>query len=300
MNTPNSETHTRADERPIESGETLLFIDDKGREYLRELRPGRRLSFKRGHIDCDPIIGRPDGLRLRTSGGGTVFVFRPTYDRLIPNLPRKAQVIYPKDSGAILTHTDIYPGARVIESGVGPGALTMALLRAIGPEGTLVSIEHREDHIKMARENIATFYGAAPNWTTILASAEDEIPNHRADRIILDLPDPAPVIPAAATALRPGGMVASWVPTTLQLESLGGALRAEKRFVEPRTSEILERFWHIAANSVRPDHRMVAHTGFLTTAWRLADEEAAAPADPAVPAAPVDPIDPVEKTEVPV
>ncbi|MFP6663072.1 MAG: tRNA (adenine-N1)-methyltransferase [Deltaproteobacteria bacterium] len=279
---------TRAAERPIESGETLLFIDEKGREYLRELRPGRRLSFQKGHLDVDPIIGRHDGLKLRTSGGGTVFVFRPTYDRLIPNLPRKAQVIYPKDSGAILTHTDIYPGARVIESGVGPGALTMALLRAIGPEGTLVSIERREDHIKMARENIAAFYGDAPNWTTILASAEDEIPKHRADRIILDLPDPAPVIPAAAEALRPGGMVASWVPTTLQLESLGEALRTEKRLVEPRTSEILERFWHVAANSIRPDHRMVAHTGFLTTAWRLADEE------------PLEPANPVEKTEVPV
>jgi tRNA (adenine57-N1/adenine58-N1)-methyltransferase len=274
MNTPDTDPKTRADERPIESGETLLFIDEKGREYLRELRPGRRLSFRTGHIDVDPIVGRHDGLKLRTSMGGTVFVFRPTYDRLIPNLPRKAQVIYPKDSGAILTQTDIYPGARVIESGVGPGALTLALLRAIGREGTLISIERREDHIAMARENIAAFHGEAPNWTTILGSAEEEIGKHRADRIILDLPDPAPVIPAAAAALRPGGMLACWVPTTLQLESLGQALRAEARFVEPRTSEILQRFWHVASNSIRPDHRMVAHTGFLTTAWRLSDEVA--------------------------
>ena len=260
-------------EAPLAWGETLLFIDDKGREYLRELRPGRRLSFQRGHLDVDQLVGRPDGLRLRTSGGGTVFAFRPTYDRLIHNLPRKAQVIYPRDTAAILMQADIYAGARVVETGLGPGALTLALLRAIGPDGTLVSIERRADHIDMARENVATFHGDAPNWTTIEGEAAEHLSGLRMDRVILDLPDPELTITNAADALRPGGLLACWVPTTIQLEALGGALRAERRLVEARTSEILQRFWHVAPRSVRPDHRMVAHTGFLTTAWRLADEQ---------------------------
>ena len=256
---------------PIELGETLLFIDEKGREYLRQVRAGRRLSFKKGHLDVDQIVGRPDGLKMRTSQGGTVYIFRPTYDRLITHLPRKAQVIYPKDSGSILTQLDVYPGARVIESGVGPGAMTIALLRAVGPTGSLVSIERREDHIEMARENIAMFHGDAPNWSLVLGDAEEEIPEREVDRILLDMPDPAPVIPAAVQALRPGGMLACWVPTTLQLDTLGEAVRAEPLLVEARTSEILQRYWHVAYNSVRPDHRMVGHTGFLMTAWRLAE-----------------------------
>lgn len=267
--------------KPLAFGETLLFIDDKGREYLRELRPGRRLSFQSGHLDVDTLVGRDDGLRLRTSGGGTVFAFRPTYDRLIPNLPRKAQVIYPRDTAAILMQADIYPGAQVVETGLGPGALTLGLLRAIGPTGSLVSIERRADHIEMARENVATFHGEAPNWTTIEGDAAEHLSRHRADRVVLDLPDPEPAVGAAADALRAGGLLACWVPTTIQLESLGATLRAERRLVESRTSEILQRFWHVAPRSIRPDHRMVAHTGFLTTAWRLADEqpEEPAPAD---------------------
>ena len=268
---------------PIELGETLLFIDEKGREYLRQVRAGRRLSFKKGHLDVDEIVGRPDGLKVRTSQGGTVYIFRPTYDRLITHLPRKAQVIYPKDSGAILTQLDVYPGARVIESGVGPGAMTIALLRAVGPTGSLVSIERREDHIDMARENIATFHGEAPNWSLVLGDAEHELAGREVDRILLDMPDPAPVIPGAVAALRPGGMLACWVPTTPQLETLGIAIRAEPLLVEARTSEILQRYWHVAHNSVRPDHRMIGHTGFLMTAWRLAEFEDA-PVVPEVPA----------------
>lgn len=255
----------------LAAGESVLMIDGKDREYLRELRPGRRFSFQGGYVDADAIIGLPDGSRVKTSMGQTVLIFRPTYSRLIPNLQRQAQVIYPKDTGAFLVYGDIYPGAHVVETGVGPGALTLALLRAIGTEGRLVSIERREDHIEMARGNIARHHGEAPNWRTVLGEAADMLPSERADRVVLDLPDPAPVIPAAAAALRPGGVLTCWVPTTLQLAELGAALRAEPRFAAEQTFELLQRYWHVAANSVRPDHRMVAHTGFLTTAWRLAD-----------------------------
>src|SRR5262245_31919910 len=134
---------------PLGAGEAVLLIDPKGREYLRDLRPGRRFSLHCGMVDADALIGQPNGLRYTTNLGQPVLVFRPTYARLIPNLPRQAQVIYPKDAASIIVWGDIYPGARVIESGVGPGALTMALLRAIGPEGHLTSIERREDHIQM-------------------------------------------------------------------------------------------------------------------------------------------------------
>lgn len=257
--------------RPLEPGETVLLIDPKGREYLRDLRPGRRFSLHAGVIDADDLIGRPDGLRIQSSLGQPILVFRPTYARLIPNLPRQAQVIYPKDAASIVVWGDVYPGARVIESGVGPGALTLALLRAIGPTGHLTSIERREDHIEMARENVRRFHGEARNWETILADAADALPDLHADRVVLDVPEPAPLVAAAAAALRPGGVLVCYVPTTIQVKEVGDALRAEPRFAAAQTFETLQRFWHVAANSVRPDHRMVAHTGFLTTAWRLAD-----------------------------
>jgi len=260
-----------APDAPLAAGDAVLLIDPKGREYLRDLRPGRRYSLHAGVVDADDLIGRPNGLRVRSSLGQPFLVFRPTYARLIPNLPRQAQVIYPKDAASILIWGDIFPGARVIESGVGPGALTLALLRAIGPEGHLTSIERREDHVQMARDNVQRFHGEAPNWTTVLAEAADALPTLRADRVILDLPEPGPLVGAAAQALGPGGVLVVYVPTTIQVDQIGEALRAEPRFALAETFETLQRFWHVAPNSVRPDHRMVAHTGFLVTAWRLAD-----------------------------
>src|SRR6185369_3977232 len=222
---------------PLRAGDDVLIVDPKGREYLRQLRPGKRYSLHAGMVDADALIGRPDGLRVQSSLGQPFLVYRPTYARLIPNLPRQAQVIYPKDAATILIWGDIYPGARVIEAGVGPGALTIALLRAIGPRGQLVSIERREDHVTMARETVARHHGDAPNWRTVLGEAAEVLPGEHADRVILDLPDPAPVVPAAATALRPGGVLACWVPTTLQLAQLGAALRDEARFAAVQTFE---------------------------------------------------------------
>lgn len=256
---------------PLRAGDTVLLVDPKSREYLRDLRPGRRFSLHCGVIDADDLIGRPDGSRVTSSLGQPVLVFRPPYARLIPNLPRQAQVIYPKDAATILVWGDIYPGAHVVESGVGPGALTLALLRAVGREGRVTSIERRPEHIEMARETVRRFHGDAPNWRTVLAEAADALPLERADRVILDLPEPGPLVPAAATALRPAGILVCYVPTTIQIREIGDALRAEPRFAGVLTFETLQRFWHVAANSVRPDHRMVAHTGFVTTALRIAD-----------------------------
>jgi tRNA (adenine57-N1/adenine58-N1)-methyltransferase len=264
--------HRPAPGEPLAAGETILLVDPKGREYLRDLKPGKRFSLHCGVVDADAIIGRPDASRITSSLGQTFLAFRPSYARLIPNLPRQAQVVYPKDAASIVVWGDIFPGARVIESGVGPGALTMALLRAIGPHGHLTSIERREDHVQMARDNIARFHGPAPNWDLVLADAADALPTLTADRVILDLPEPGPLIPAAAQALRPGGILVVYVPTTIQVDLIGQALRSEPRFGMVETFETLQRFWHVAPNSVRPDHRMVAHTGFIVTALRLADD----------------------------
>ncbi len=254
------------------AGETVLFLDTRGREWLRELRPGRRFSLASGAFDVDDVIGKPEGSIIRTHSGGELLVLRPSYGRLIPNLPRRAQVIYPKDAGAILVYADIRPGLRVVEAGVGPGALTLALLRMLGASGSLISIDRREDHVAMARETVERFHGDAPGWQTIVAEAADVLPGLDADRVLLDLPDPGAVIPAAARALRPGGILTCWVPTTLQLHAIQAALSASGFFGAAQTFELMQRFWHVADRSVRPDHRMVAHTGFLTLAWRLATE----------------------------
>jgi tRNA (adenine57-N1/adenine58-N1)-methyltransferase len=255
---------------PLRAGEVVLLIDSKGREYLRQIRP-RRFSCTGGEIDLGALEGLPDGSTVRASLGQNLLVFRPTYARLIPHLPRQAQVIYPKDAATILVWGDIYPGARVVEAGVGPGALTIALLRAIGSRGRLLSIDRRDDHVAMARRNIAEFFGEAPNWRTVVAEAREGLVGERADRVVLDLPEPGPVVAAAADALRPGGILVCYLPTTGQLDELGSALREEPRFAAAETFETLQRFWHVAAGSVRPDHRMVAHTGFVTAAWRRAD-----------------------------
>lgn len=252
-------------------GDVVLLVDPKAREYLRDLRPGRRFSLHCGMIDADDLVGRPDGSRVASSQGQPVLVHRPTYAELVPHLPRAAQVIYPKDTASILVWGDVYPGAHVVESGVGPGALTLALLRAVGPTGRVTSIERREDHVEMARENVARFHGDAPNWRPVLADAADALAGERADRVVLDLPEPGPLVRAAADALRPAGVLTIYVPTTIQVKEIGDALRAEPRFAGAKTFETLHRGWHVAEGSVRPDHRMVAHTAFLTTAMRVAD-----------------------------
>lgn len=254
---------------PLGEGEAVILIDRKEREYLRRLERGKKISLRGGSIAAEEAIGLQEGSVVRSSLGEPFILFRPTLSQLIPNLPRKAQVIYPKDIGPILVWGDIFPGAKVIEAGVGPAALTLALLRAVGPQGRVISYEIREDFAQMARDNIARFYGPAENWTLkvqdIASLEESDI-----DRMILDLPEPWQLTDKAWQALRPGGILLCYLPTVLQVKGLVDALREHRGFASIETMESLMRFWHVKGMSVRPEHRMVAHTGFITIARRMA------------------------------
>jgi tRNA (adenine57-N1/adenine58-N1)-methyltransferase len=253
----------------LQAGDTVLFIDRKEREYLRTLKAGGRISLHGGALPADEIIGLPEGSLVHTARNEPFRVLRPTYAHLIPNLPRKAQVIYPKDVGVMLLWGDIFPGASVVEVGAGPGALTIALLRAIGPTGKLVTVEVREDFCEMSRENVARFFGEAANWTLMLGDAYEGIEARDVDRLLIDVPEPWRVLPHAAQALRPGGVLVGYVPTVVQVKALVDALRAHPGFAAIEVMENLLRFWHVKDLSVRPEHRMVAHTGFIIVARRV-------------------------------
>ena len=250
--------------------EPVVLLDRKGRSYLRTLRSGGRMSIRGAPIPCDDVIGRPEGSSVATASGEHVLVLRPTYAQLIPSLPRQAQPIYPKDVGPLLLWGDIGPGHLVVEVGTGPAALTLALLRAVGPTGHLVSYELREDFAAMARDNVARFHGASPNWTLRVGDALAGIVERDVDRMVIDLAEPWTLLDHAASALRPGGVLTAFVPTALQIKQHVDALASHPCFDAVEAFETLLRFWHVGARSLRPEHRMVAHTGFLIVARRLA------------------------------
>jgi tRNA (adenine57-N1/adenine58-N1)-methyltransferase len=256
----------------LRAGDSVLFIDRKEREYLRTLKVGGQMHLRGGSIAADDLIGRPEGRVIENRGGEPFLVLRPTFASLIPHLPRRAQVIYPKDLGPILIYGDIAPGIRVLEVGTGPGALTMALLRAVGPSGQVISYEIRPEFADMARANVEQFFGAAPHWVLKVADVHEGICERDLDRMVIDLAEPWRVLSSAATALRPGGVLIVWVPTVLQVKQFVDEART-RGFGAVQVMETLHRPWHVAGLSIRPEHRMVAHTGFLIIARRLADGE---------------------------
>jgi tRNA (adenine57-N1/adenine58-N1)-methyltransferase len=265
---------------PFQADEPVILLDRKDREYLARLDQRRAIGIRGGKIAVNDIIGHDEGSVVRSTMNEPFLVFRPSLRQLIPNLPRNAQVIYPKDLGPILIWADLFPGARVVEAGVGAGALSMTLLRAIGDNGRLFSYEIREDFAELAQQNVARYFGPAPNWRVKLGDVTAEINETDIDRVILDLPEPWRVIEQAWKVLRPGGIMLCYLPTVLQVKSLVDALRDDKRFACIETMETLMRFWHLKGMSVRPQHRMVAHTGFLTSARRLADGQKDIPRAP--------------------
>jgi tRNA (adenine57-N1/adenine58-N1)-methyltransferase len=247
------------------AGERVLLVDAKERRYLITLRPGASFHTHVGIIDHDGLIGVPEGSTVLGSTGRRFLVVRPTLSDAVLKMPRGAQVIYPKDLGAILIEADIAPGVRVLEAGVGSGALSMALLRA-GAE--VVGYELREDFAQGARNNVQAMLGADARYRVEIRDVYEGIEEQGLDRILLDLPEPWQVLPHAVKAMRPGGILCAYLPSINQTAQLRGALEPNG-FGMASTLEVLHRTWHVEARSVRPDHRMVGHTGFLTTARLL-------------------------------
>ena len=260
---------------PFEDGDRALLIDDKGRRFMVRLQKGGQFHYHGGVVPHDLVIGSDEGTVVHSTLGGDLTCFRPRLPDFILKMPRGAQVVYPKDLGAILLYADVFPGVRVLEAGTGSGALTMALARAVGPAGTVVSYELREDFHAKAAENVEAYFGEVPAWLDLRLGDLREVltTGERFDRVVLDMPEPWDVLKEASAALGSGGLLCGFLPTTGQVQQLVLALQ-EQGFGEVETFEVLLRSWHVTERSVRPDHRMVAHTGFITVARLGAPAEA--------------------------
>lgn len=267
-------TPTGADRQrgPFRSGDQVQLTDPKGRRHTIGLRRGGTFHTHRGIIDHDAVIGRPEGIVVTSSGGTSYLALRPLLSDYVLGMPRGAAVVYPKDAAQIVYAADIFPGARVVEAGAGSGALSCALLRAVGDDGVLWSYERRPDFADIARANVERFFGGLhPAWRLVTRAFEaDDDLDGTVDRVVLDLLDPWELLGAVAAVLVPGGVVCCYLATTTQLSRTVEALRANGGFAEPTAWETLHRGWHVDGLAVRPEHRMVGHTGFLVTARRLA------------------------------
>ncbi|HUP69491.1 MAG TPA: tRNA (adenine-N1)-methyltransferase [Acidimicrobiales bacterium] len=261
--------------RPFVAGERVLLLDRKSRRYLVTLRQGGEFHTHAGFVLHDDLLGAEEGVTARSTRGAAFLALRPTLAEFVLGMPRGAQVIYPKDLGTILMVADIFSGARVLEAGVGSGALSMTLLRA---GASVVGYEIRADFAKIAQANVVDFLGeeAATRYRVEERDIYAGIGEEGLDRIVLDLPEPWRVVKHAETALRPGGILVAYVPSITQVAQLRDTL-ATSAFAMAHSLEVLMRTWHVEGQAVRPDHRMVAHTGFLTSARLISP----APAEPA-------------------
>jgi tRNA (adenine57-N1/adenine58-N1)-methyltransferase catalytic subunit len=265
-------------------GDQVQLTDPKGRRHRVVLEAGRSFHTHRGSLAHDDLIGQPEGSVVVSSGGTAYVALRPLLADYSLSMPRGAAVVYPKDAGQILAQADIYAGARVIEAGAGSGALSCWLLRAVGEGGLVVSYERRPDFAEIARANVERYFGGPhPSWQLVTgefpgdgAAAEDAgIADF--DRVVLDMLAPWEHADAAAASLRAGGLICCYVATTTQMSRIVETLRAQGSFDEPAAWETLLRGWHVDGLAVRPEHRMIGHTGFLVTARRLADGVTAPP-----------------------
>lgn len=253
------------------AGDRIQLTDPKGKMYTFTITPGKEWHTHKGWIVHNDLIGLPEGSVVTTSAGLQFTAFKPLLGDFVLSMPRGATIVYPKDAAMIIGVADVFPGAKVIEAGVGSAALSISLLRAIGPTGELTSFERREDFADIARENVRTYFGTVPtNWNLNIGSVQESSTDKKYDRVILDMLAPWECISFAAEVLRPGGVFLAYVATTTQLSMTAEAIKEDGHFTEPLSSETIVRDWHHEGLAVRPMQRMIGHTGFLIVTRRMA------------------------------
>jgi tRNA (adenine57-N1/adenine58-N1)-methyltransferase len=256
---------------PFRAQDQVQLTDPKGRHHTFILVPGKQFHTHKGAIDHDELIGGPEGVVVTSTGGTAYLALRPLLNDFVLSMPRGATPVYPKDSAQIVQMADVFPGAHVVEAGVGSGALTCSLLRAVGDDGCVSSYERRADFADVARDNVKAFFGEDhPAWRLTVGDLVTAVDDVDVDRVVLDMLAPWDCVAAMAERLVPGGVMLAYVATTTQLSRTVETLREHEGFTEPSATETLLRGWHVEGLAVRPDHRMVGHTGFLVTARRLA------------------------------
>ena len=255
----------------FKEGDRVQLTDPKGKLYTFTITPGKEWHTHKGWITHDDLIGLPEGSVVSTTAGLKFTAFIPLLADYVLSMPRGATIVYPKDAAMIVGVADIYPGARVLEAGVGSGALTLSLLRAVGEAGAVHSVERRQDFADNATANIENYFGKAPeNWKLDVGSLQEQTFTQKFDRVILDMLAPWECVAMAAEVLRPGGVFLAYVATTTQLSATAEALKSDGHFTEPESSETIVRGWHHEGLAVRPQQRMIGHTGFLIQSRRMA------------------------------
>ena len=252
-------------------GDRVQLTDAKGKLYSITLKPGAEWHTHKGMLKHDDLIGLPEGSIVQTTGELKFQAFRPLLADYVLSMPRGATIVYPKDAAMILGVADIKPGVRVLEAGVGSGALSISIIRAIGGNGFLHSVEIRGDFAQISEENVTNYFGARPeNWQLTVGALQEQSFEKDYDRVILDMLSPWDCISTASKALVPGGVLLAYVATTTQLSKMSDAIKESGDFTEPESSETIVRGWHHEGLAVRPQHRMIGHTGFLIFARRMA------------------------------
>jgi tRNA (adenine57-N1/adenine58-N1)-methyltransferase catalytic subunit len=300
---------------PFAVGEPVQLTDPKGRRHTVVLQPGKQFHTHQGALEHDELIGASEGVVVTSTGGTPYLAFRPLLSDFVLSMPRGATVVYPKDAAMIVGYADVFPGARVLEAGAGSGALSCSLLRAVGESGALYSYERRPEFAEVARRNVERFFGAPhPAWQLTVADLAEALGSEPldepVDRVVLDMVAPWECLDVVGPALAAGGVLCCYLATTTQLSRTVETMREDGRFAEPASWETLLRTWHVEGLAVRPDHRMIGHTGFLVTARRLADGVVAPPrrrrpapgAHPVEPPAPIpaeDPATPPHRPDLP-
>ncbi len=255
----------------FKAGDRIQLTDPKGKLYSFTITPGKEWHTHKGWITHDDLIGLPEGSVVSTTAGLKFTAFIPLLADYVLSMPRGATIVYPKDAAMIVGVADIYPGARVLEAGVGSGALTLSLLRAVGPEGFVHSVERRQDFADNASANLTNYFSGLPkNWKLDVGSVQEQDFSEKFDRVILDMLAPWECVEMSANVLRPGGVFLAYVATTTQLSAIAEALKADGHFTEPESSETIVRGWHHEGLAVRPQQRMIGHTGFLIQSRRMA------------------------------